>query len=254
MGTNFMGTEITNWKEELAKEAKAIAGRERPATSQIGLRAGVMMYQGQQIPGNNLDCIIIASATEYRYDTKPFDPNNISPPDCFSLSVSGEGMVPSPKANFVQAQACDECPRSHWSPNPKRPGKNHKECKERRRLALLPSSVLKDGNFKTAEIAVLTIPVTSVRFWGVHVNSLLAEYGIPPWAAVSNIAARPHPQNQFEVNFKTVTPIPDEFLGLIRERITQAEEILLTPYDASGMTVPGSDPMKKPEDGKQRKF
>jgi len=249
-----MGTEVTNWKEELAKSAKEVASRERPSTSQIGLRAGVMMYQGQQIPGNNLDCIIIASCTEQRYDTKPFDPNNIQPPDCFSLSITGEEMVPSDKSVSKQAERCDLCPNFHWSPNPKRPGKNHKACKERRRLALLPATVLKDGNFKTAELAVLTVPVTSVKHWGVFVNALSAEHGIPPWAAVANISARPHPVNQFEVLFKTVTPIPDEFLGQLQARIAQAEDILLTPFDSSGLTVPGSDPMKAPAEGKARKF
>ena len=249
-----MGTELTNWNEELAKYAKDAASKERPATSQIGLRAGVMMYQGQPIPGNNLDCIILTSAVEYRYDTKPFDPNNISPPDCFSLSTSGEEMVPSPKSVSIQAERCDLCPHSHWAPNPKRPGKNHKACKERRKLALLPASVLKDGNFKTAELAVISIPVTSVKYWGTFVNALLAEYGRPSWAMVANISARPHPVNQFEVNFKSVSPIPEEYLAAIRDRIAGADEILLTPYDATGMMVPGSDPMKKPEDGKQRKF
>lgn len=249
-----MGTELTNWQEELAKSAKEVASRERPATAQIGTRAGVLMYQGQQIPGNNLDCIIIATATEYRYDTKPFDPNNITPPDCFSLSITGEDMVPSDKSVAIQAESCDLCPHSRWAPNPKRPGKNHKACKEKRRLALLPADVLKTGNFKTAELAVLSIPTTSVKNWGTFVNGLNAEYGRPPWAMVANVAARPHPVNQFEINFKSVAQIPDEYLAAIRDRITAAEEILLTPYDATGMTVPGSDPMKKPEDGKARKF
>lgn len=246
--------DLVNWKEKLAKEAKEVASRERPATSQIGLRAGVMMYQGQQIPGNNLDCIIIASATEYRYDTRPFDPNNISPPDCFSLSLSGEEMVPSDKSVDVQAERCDLCPHHNWAPNPKRPGKNHKACKERRKLALLPASVLKDHNFNTAELAIISIPVTSVKFWGTWVNALNAEYSIPPWAMLTNISARPHPVNQFEVNFKNVNPIAEEFFSAIQNRVAGAEEILMTPYDSSGLIVPGSDPMKKPEDGKVRKF
>lgn len=246
-----MGNEVVNWKEELAKSAKEVASRERPGTSQIGLRAGVMMYQGQAIPGNNLDCIIIASAVEYRYDTKPFDPNNIQPPDCFSLSLSGEEMVPSVKAIDIQAERCDLCDHGKWTPNPKRPGKNHKACKERRRLALLPADVLKQGNFKTAELAVLTVPVTSVKIWASYVRGLDAEYALPPWAVVANISARPHPVNQFEVLFKTVAPIEEQYLGAIRDRIAAAEEVLLTPYDASGLTVPGSDPMKPT---KERKF
>lgn len=246
-----MTNELVNWQEELANSAKEIASRERPATSQIGLRAGVMMYQGQQIPGNNLDCIILSSVVENRYDTKPFDPNNIQPPDCFALSISGEEMVPSDKAGDRQAERCDLCDMGKWTPNPKRPGKNHKPCKERRRLALLPADVIKTGNFKTAELAIITVPVTSVKYWAAFVNALTAEYSRPPWGMIANISARPHPVNQFEVNFKAVSKIPDEVLGQVHGRIANANETLLTPYDSSGLVVAGSDPMKP---AKERKF
>lgn len=249
-----MPNEIVNWQEELAKEAREVASRERPSVAQIGLRSGIMMYQGQQIPGNKLQCIILSSATEYRYDTKPFDASNIQPPDCFSLSLSGENMVPSDKSVDIQAERCDLCAHSHWSPNPKKVGKNHKACKERRRLALLPADVLNKGNFKTAELAVLTIPVTSVKYWGAWVNGVSAEFARPPWAMLAEISARPHPVNQFEVNFATVSPIEEQYFQLIRDRIKGAEDQLLIPFDSSGMTVPGDDPMVKKEDQKQRKF
>lgn len=246
-----MANEIVNWQERLANSARDIASRERPSVSQIGLRSGVMMYQGQQIPGNKLQCIIIASATENRYDTKPFDPNNIQPPDCFGLSISGEDMVPSDKAVAIQAERCDLCAHHHWAPNPKKAGKNHKACKERRRLALLPADVLTKGNFKTAELAVLTIPVTSVKYWGTWTNAISAEFGRPPWAMLVDVSARPHPVNQFEVNFTTVGPIEEQYLSELEARIQAAEDQLLTPFDSSGMTVPGSDPMKP---AKERKF
>jgi hypothetical protein len=210
-----------------------------------------MMYQGQAIPGNNLSCIILSSAVENRYDTKPFDPNNIQPPDCFALSTSGEEMVPSDKASNRQAERCDLCEMGKWQSNPKRPGKNHKPCKERRRLALLPADCIKSGNIKTAELAVITIPVTSVKYWGTFVNALVAEYTRPPWGMIANISARPHPVNQFEVNFKAIDRIPDELLGEVHARIPGANDILLTPYDSSGLVVAGSDPMKP---AKERKF
>lgn len=246
-----MGTEVTNWQEELAKSAKEVANKERPAVSQIGLRAGIMMYQGQAIPGNKLDVIILSSAVEYRYDTKSFDPNNITPPDCFALSLDGEDMVPNDSAVAQQAPTCAECPMSKWTPNPKKPGKNHKPCKEKRRLALLPADVLKTGNAKTAELALLNVPTTSIKNWATFVNTINAEYARPPWAMVAEISAAPHMTNQFEVKFKPLSPIPDEFLGEIRARIAAAEAQLLTPYDSSGLTVPGSDPMKP---AKERKF
>lgn len=248
-----MSQDLVPWEEELEKEAKDIAKRERTGVAQIGLRSGVMMYKGQMIPGNKLKCIIIASATEYRYDTKPFDADNIQPPDCFALSITGEEMVPSLESIDRQAERCDLCPHSKWQPNPNRKGKNHKPCKERRRLALLPEDIIREGNVKGAEMAVLTLPVTSVKYWGTYVNGLVAEYRRPPWAMVTEVAVFPNPTTQFEVKFRAVDRVPEELLLDIRGRLPQATDQLLTPYDSSGMTVPGSDPMAA--DGKkQRKF
>lgn len=243
--------DLVQWEQELARHAKEVAALERPSVAQIGLRAGVMMYQGQAIPGNKLDCIIVAFATEHRYDTEAFDPNNIKPPTCFSLSLTGDGMVPSDKSPELQAETCDECPHSKWQANPKRPGKNFKACKERRRLALLPADVIRSGNFKTAELAVLSVSVTSVKNWASYVNRLVAEFGRPPWAMVSEISVTPNPHTQFQINFNAKNPIEEQYLTDIYNRITAAQDQLLVPYDTSGLIVPGSDPMKPT---KERKF
>jgi hypothetical protein len=248
-----MTNELINWEEDLAKFAKEVASRERPAVSQIGLRAGVMMYRGQQIPNNRLRCIIISSGIERRYDTKPFDSSNIQPPDCFSLSISGEDMVPAPESMSKQAESCSSCPQNQWLPNPRRPGKNHKPCKERRRLALLPADCLTGGNVRSAELALMALPVTSVKHWGTYVNRLAAEYARPPWAMVTEIIVTPNPTTQFEVKFDVVGPIEMDHLGELRGRIESANGILTQPYDSSGLMVPGDDPAKsQPE--KARKF
>lgn len=246
-----MSNELVNWEEDLAKFAKEVASRERPSVSQIGLRAGVMMYRGQQIPGNKLRCIIISSGIERRFDTKPFDPNNISPPDCFSLSITGEDMVPAPESVSRQAESCSSCPQNQWLPNPRRPGKNHKPCKERRRLALLPADCLGGGNVRSAELALLALPVTSVKHWGTYVNRLAAEFARPPWAMVTEIIVTPNPVTQFEVKFDIVGPIENEYLGELRTRIESSNATILQPYDSSGLMVPGDD-LVKPE--KARKF
>lgn len=235
---------LVKWDDELARFAKEAAAQERPGVSQIGLRAGVMMYRGQQIPGNKLKCVIISSGIERRYDTKPFDPNNIQPPDCFALSTTGEDMIPSPDSVSRQAESCSSCPHNQWAPNPKRPGKNHKACKERRRLALLPADSVASGNVKSAELAMLAIPVTSVKHWATYVNRLAAEYARPAWAVISEIAVTPHPVSQFEVKFEMVSPIEEDQLQAIFNRIESSNAVICTPYDSTGLMVPGTDPQK----------
>ena len=56
-----MSQEIVNYDEILAQLAKKATKTEKPSTSSIGVRAGVLSYNGQPVPGNKLDCIIIAS-------------------------------------------------------------------------------------------------------------------------------------------------------------------------------------------------
>lgn len=241
------------WEDELARDAKEIAARERPSVSQIGLRAGVMMYRGVQIPGNKLKCIVISQGIERRYDTKPFDPGNITPPDCFALSITGEDMGPDPAVVVhAEARVCANCIKNTWQPNPKKPGKNHKPCKERRRLALLPADAIQTG-IKSAELALLAIPVTSVKHWGGYVNQVAMEFKRPPWAMITEISVTPHPQSQFEVKFAPVQPLEEHFLGDLHSRIESAEQIILTPYDSSGLMVAGDDP-SEPRQEKQRKF
>lgn len=247
--------ELVQWEEELAKSAKEVASRERPAISQIGLRAGVMMYRGQPIPGNKLKCIVISSGIERRYDTKPFDSSNIQPPDCFSLSISGEDMVPAPESVSKQAESCSSCPHNQWQPNPRRPGKNHKPCKERRRLALLPADCLATGNVRSAELALMALPVTSVKHWGTYVNRLAAEFARPPWAMVTEVIVTPNAMTQFEVKFEIVGPIENQHLGELRSRIESANGVVTQPYDSSGMMVPGENPDNTdPTPEKKRKF
>lgn len=246
--------ELVRWDELLASSAKEVAARERPSVSQISLRAGVMQYRGQVIPQNRLKCVIISSGIEKRYDTKPFDPDNISPPDCFALSVTGEDMAPCPESPVKQAETCSSCPQNGWQPNPKRPGKNHKPCKERRRLALLPADAVAAGNVKSAELALLALPVTSVKHWGTYVNRLAAEYARPPWAVLTEIIVTPNPQTQFEVKFECLGIVPDEALGMLQSRIEGSNEIILTPYDNSGYMVAADAEKGVLAEKKTRKF
>jgi hypothetical protein len=240
-----MGTDLVSWQEELAREAKEVASIERPAITQISLRAGVMQYRGVPIPGNKLKCVILSSAIERRYDTKPFDPANIAPPDCFALSTSGIDMGPDPNSSDPQSAKCEGCPMNAWQPNPRRPGKNHKPCKERRRIVVVPADTVESGTVRGAEMAMLAIPVTSVKHWAAYVNRIATEYNRPPWGMVTEIVVTPNAQTQFEVKFEPVSPIEEDYLPGVYARVAGAKDAVLVPYDASGYMAPEDAPEEK---------
>lgn len=241
--------ELVDWKTEMENQAKAAAALERPAVGSISLKSGIMAYQGVPVPGNNLDVVVTAYAFERAFYSKPYDPNVIASPDCFSLSLTGQDMIPDSKSADVQAQTCQECPKSKWAPNPKRPGKDHKECKEKRRLVLIPASALSAGEVAKAEMATLSVPVTSVKNWANYVNLCASAYTRPPYGMLTNILVKPHMQNQFEVVFAAKGVVVDEFMPEVVKKIASAQTLALTSYEAQpeapAQVAPVKDSKKK---------
>lgn len=231
----------TKWDEELAKYAAAAAALERPAVGRLGFRGGVMTYQGQPIPGNKLNAVVVSSAKEHALyqnvlDQRPFDPNTPEAPVCYALSLSGEDMVPHPQSRQKMAASCLECRFNAWGSNPK--GGKGKACKEGRRLLLLPASaviaapgeVLQRDSVKKAEAATASIPTTSIKNWANYTAQLSGEYRRPPWAMITEISLHPHAKNQIEVKFTPVGLVGQEHFPNLMQRVETSNAIVMTPY------------------------
>lgn len=229
------------WDEKLAESAKEVASLERPALSQISLRAGQMTYQKQPVPGNKLLVVIVASCFENKLFKVKFDPNKYEAPSCYALSLKGENMSPHEDAKEKESETCDTCEQNKWGSAGN--GSKGKACKQVRRLALIPAAALKDGNVATAELAVMSIPVTSARNWANYVNTIAAEHQRPPWGLLTEIRTEPDAKTQFQVKFETKGLVTDDYLPQIFKRIGPAENILLTPYDESGVVAQAPDPL-----------
>lgn len=239
-----------SWEDELAKSAKEVAALERPALGQISLRSGVMTYQGQQVPGNKLPAVIIASVFENRYYEGRFDPTKRESPQCFSLSVDGQNMQAHEKSPKPQSTTgCANCPRFQWGSDPN--GGKGKACKSVRRLALLPANAVVEGTVASAELALLTIPVTSGKNWANYVTQVAMQNQRPPWAMLTEVSVAPNPKTQFEVKFKPMGQVKEDSLGDMRNRIEGAQQVLMTPYEPAG-TIDGTYPGEEPK--KDRKF
>lgn len=221
------------WDEELAKAATEVAATETPKLAKFSFRSGIFAYQGVAIPGNKLECIIIASAFQHRLYKGSFDPDKPSTPICFSLSLSGEDMVPSPGSKEPQSETCESCENFKWGSAIKdgKPSRG-KACKAGRRLILIPKSALVNGVAK-AEMGMAEVPVTSVRGWANYVNALSTQYRRPPWAMLTEVSVVPDLKTQFQVKFEPMGLVQDEHLAAVRDKIKMAEQVLLAPYEYS---------------------
>jgi hypothetical protein len=237
---------------ELAGYAVDAAAKERPSVSKISLKSGVISYGGNPVAGNNLDVIIIAAAYKNTLYKGRYDPNNITNPNCFAVSADGVNMAPHENVMEPEAELCNGCPNSEWGSDPG--GGRGKACKEGRRLILLPANALNDIEaIRTGEMAILDMPVTSVKNWSNLVNQLAA--GAPPrpsWSVVINVKTVPDAKSQFKVILTPVQEINDvAAIQAIKARMNDALRIALTPYDE---TATAADAAAAPAPKANRKF
>jgi hypothetical protein len=239
--------EVVSWKERAAKDAQDVAKVERPQLGAIGTRGGFLSYGGSEVKGNKLDVVVIGYTFENNYYKERFDPNNPRNPDCFAFGVARDGeepiMVPHSSIESPMHDVCIGCAMAEWGSTPT--GGRGKACKEIRKLAVLPVSALTSPEaVAKAELAVLKVPVTSVRNWKTYVNLIAASHQLPPYAMITTVAPRPHPKNQFEITFEAVGTVADDYMDAIVARIDAVYNVLTQPYDRN-VEAPKQEDSKK---------
>jgi hypothetical protein len=228
------GTELalpTDVLAALAAEAKAAAATERPAVGRIGLKSGVMTYAGQPVAGNKMEAIVLCASFRNVWYAGRYDPNNIVNPNCFALSMSDKDMQPHGNVRKPANGTCAGCPNDEWGSDPN--GGRGKACKQTRRLVLLPGHAMEQGPdaLRSAEMAIMDLPVTSVKNYSSFVNTLTASANVPTYAAVAEISVAPDAKTQFKVNFRPMRVVPSmEHLSAIKARLDSAQQLALEPY------------------------
>lgn len=243
--------EVARWDEELAKQARTFEKKEEKPLSNISLAGGFMKMNDVLVPNNKLPCIILGYAFINEWYSGPYDPSDAKQPDCYAIKLDGKGMAPPDTLETRVSPDCDTCPKMKWEPNPAKPGKVYKQCKEKRKLIVMAASAVKEGDVETAALATINIPVMSVANWSKYVAECAAEHSRPPWAVLTEISVVPNPRSLFEVKFKGLGTVADDYLGKINARLSKADEILLTPFSTAAGTTAEEEPKA---DSKKRKF
>lgn len=241
-------TEVVKWEDMMAAEAKDVAKTERPSVARISLQSGVMSYEGTAVPDNTLECIVAAAIQENVYYDKAFQPGVVNPPRCFAFGNPGEPMRAHesvPEGDWDNWPDCATCAFMQWGSGLRdgQPTKG-KRCGERRKLAILPR-LDSPEDYKTAEIAVLSLPVMSVRNWSNYVNQIAAQLNRPSWGMITRIKVVPDARAQFVVGFEAVCPLAEDFMAPVHGSLEQCLNVLNVPYD---MTPPAP---KEPEGDKK---
>ena len=242
-------TEILDYEALLAGMAKEATAVEKPSSSTISCRSGILAYNKNPVPGNKLDCIIIASTHVNMLYKGAWDPDNIANPDCYAYSPDGENMVPHPSVANPLCDNCADCPANKWESQDMFGGKagRGKACKNQRVLAIIPADT-KPEDILTAEVAILKVPVTSVQNWGQYVNKVATLFNRPPLAMITQLGVVPDLKTQFKLTFTNVQPVDKSMLKGLIDRSKLLQPTLEREYDA-----PEEAPAEV-DNGKKKKF
>ena len=221
-----------DWRSELAKYAqKTVKMEENTATgNRISTRNGRLTYHDTPLKNNEMHVIILAALVENAYYNGPYDPDAPRSPVCFAFSEDGEDMEPHEKSHERQSDSCEGCQWNKWGSADQGRGK---ACKNIRRLAVIPMG---EGpgveEIKAAEIATLTVPVTSVKGYSAFAKELTTHAGLPPFAYRVRIWLEDDAKSQFRVRFEAADrkPLPEKLMPALIERVKEAEKLLDQPY------------------------
>lgn len=226
-----------SWQDQMRADAKALIETERPTVAIMSLKSGVMSIGDEPVPGNEIDCIILASVTAMSWYKERYDPNVKSNPSCYALGEGkAETLAPYPQSAEKQSEACVECEKFQWGSDPN--GGRGKACKERRNMMFIPA----DGS---ADAVLLSIPPTSLKSWKAYVREIYATTGMTPVAVITKIKTVPDAKNQFSVKFSKVDDVAPHLIEQLHARRAEALEYLLSPYP---------EIEEQPKDTKKRKY
>lgn len=251
-----MSQEIANYDEELARLAKRAVATERPTTSNISARAGILAYNGTAVPGNKLDCIIIASTHANLYYEEKYDPNNVKSPVCFAYcedpEAEGAVMRPHPKSSKPQSETCADCWANQWGSDPD--GGRGKACKNTRNLAILPSGVTPE-DVATAEVATLSLPVMTVsKKWAPYVHKLASLFNRPPLGVITTLGTVPDAKSQFMITFDDNGLVDKALLGGLLKKAQSAIPLLEREYEPNKEPTPEELEAKAKKAQRGKKF
>jgi hypothetical protein len=239
------GTAMQSWDEKLAKLAEISAGVEDSVNlggNYISLKGGQLSYNGGTIPGGKMNVIVLDHVLENVYYADRYDPDNPQPPAAYALGRDEETLRwHEDSIEPYAGELCKDSDINQWGSADQGRGK---AAKNMRRLALITEDSL--DNVAEADVAMLKIPVTSVKAWAGYVRSLADQLKRPPLGVVTEISIVPDPKTQFKLHFKLIGTIDDgDVIGELIEKRGTVEQALFAPYAKP-------EAVQEPQRGRQR--
>jgi len=212
----------------MAATATQYSDEEQVSGLFLSTRGGVLKYGEEELPGNEMIVVVLDAIHENTYYSDSFDAENILPPKCFAFGRKEKDMEPHENVPFddeegaeesyfeAQNDLCKDCPLAEFGSAEIGRGK---ACSNRRLLTLIPAGqMIEEGtgrnkelvmevfdqpdHYRDADIAILKVPVMSVKGWSKYVHQLANDRGRPPYGVLTRIFIKPDPKTMFKIMFE----------------------------------------------------
>lgn len=233
---------VNKWDAEMAEFAKQAAETEANVGGGnfISTRGGKFTIDGNEVPGDKMNVIVVDHVLENCYYKGKFDAKNPTSPICYAFGRKDEDMKPHPSSSEPQCSSCKDCPWNKFGSSDTGRGK---ACKNTRRLGLITEDDLEDVENSIAHI--LKVPPTSLKKWGGYVKNLESSLHKPPFMIVSEITIRPDEDNQFELGFKVKSEVDGDQYPELKAKRPSVEVDLMQPYAPPSDEAPKSSARSK---------
>ena len=217
----------------LSSAAQSQSENEQDGTIPFISPRGKKFSIGDTKLGTSLSTVILADVFDHAWYDRKYDPGSdeVYPPACFAISQDQTTLAPHEDAPNKQSDSCSNCDKNEFGSAENGKGK---ACRNGRRLLI---ASITNGKVNFGDLAIVNISPTALKGYSKYVKSINNIKQLPVWSVATTLTF------DDDAAYPIIVPIFEGMLnnddiGLIAQRVTEFQEMVSTPYDASNYEKP----------------
>lgn len=244
------GTAIVTWKEKMAAVTAQASAMAAPKGGFLSFKSGRLSYDDTPIPGDKINVVVIDFLLENTWYKDDYNAMKPASPSCYAFGRDESELEPHDDCEAPQGSEestlCADCPNNEWGSD--RKGGRGKDCKNTRRIAVIPADTLLKGPdaIRKASVVMCKLPVTSIKLFSKFVNEVTKVLDVPMFGVIVELSLTPNPATIFQVNWKVMNKIDhQDILEALYHKYVANEKDMFQPYPKMEEDAPAASASKK---------
>lgn len=186
------GTNMANLDEQFQNEIANLKDQiGQPSGSRIKVTpAGEFQTPDGMVYPDEIQVVVVDFISRNSFYPGQYNPNNPSPPDCYSMGKVIADLAPEDDSPDKQNERCSTCPMNQFGSGP---NGTSKACKNTRDLAviLIDPDNPEAASDPNAPIYIMSLPPTAIKSFDGVVSTIARTLQAPPVKAIVTVNAKP---------------------------------------------------------------